>query len=652
MPEQEFEIYLSLLSKLLRLNPAQKAAISDELRDHMEQRLADLIQKGISREDAIKTAMEEFGDVSGLALDLTRVSRTPLKQVVVGSTLAASAVAAAIICWVSLFAPEHRIAAPLAVHAQTGNSPSQKAEEPKTSQAVPVFEDEDLFPEFLAKMTNLEFVETPLSEACSFLSEMHDVPILLHRQALEDAGIAPDYPVRLVLKELTFEEALNHLTRRLQLSWEVDGGIIRITAAAPERYLTRQFDLHKLTKLGYTPAEVDSFLRMAVDGWEDTDQERGTRVVIGSSVVVRQTYQRLRRIARALNAVERQEPMTFVEPCTGRDRLLSALREPGSVEFQEVPLVEALGFLSNAHNVPIMLDVEAIVDEGVPEDTPVTLTLKNRPLGKLLDAMFRDIGLAYIVRDGVIRITTTAVANEDTTLVAFNVRDLAATDELRTQLSDVILNTTTGNWIPIDQEGGDLVLTDAGGRMLVRQSDSMHLEIQTLLEQLRRARKDNAADQARPEPRSKLVTKSYRMPTEVAADLNKALISLVAPESWKQVDGETPQIHLVAAIPQMDQVDGVVSGGTHEVQVITSPAEKSKGGTKQEPATTRSMVVRPRSMLIIRQTPLVHREIQKFLTNIGVFYEVGELDRAGRGGMGGPVGGIGGHMGGFGGGFF
>jgi hypothetical protein len=54
MPEKEFEIYLSLLSKLLRLSPAQKAAISDELRDHMEERLETLIQAGVSREDAIK----------------------------------------------------------------------------------------------------------------------------------------------------------------------------------------------------------------------------------------------------------------------------------------------------------------------------------------------------------------------------------------------------------------------------------------------------------------------------------------------------------------------------------------------------------------------------------------------------------------------
>ena len=117
MPEQEFEIYLSLLSRLLRLSAEQKASISDELRDHLEERLAELLQAGVSREEAIKTAMDEFGDVTGLALDLTRVSRTPFRKVVVRSTIAASAVAAAIVCWVTLFVPEHRIAAPPAVQA-------------------------------------------------------------------------------------------------------------------------------------------------------------------------------------------------------------------------------------------------------------------------------------------------------------------------------------------------------------------------------------------------------------------------------------------------------------------------------------------------------------------------------------------------------
>jgi hypothetical protein len=39
MPEQDFELYLSLLSRFLRLKPAQRDEIADELRDHLEERL-------------------------------------------------------------------------------------------------------------------------------------------------------------------------------------------------------------------------------------------------------------------------------------------------------------------------------------------------------------------------------------------------------------------------------------------------------------------------------------------------------------------------------------------------------------------------------------------------------------------------------------
>jgi hypothetical protein len=35
MSEREFELYLSLLSRFLRLNPNQREEIADELRDHL-----------------------------------------------------------------------------------------------------------------------------------------------------------------------------------------------------------------------------------------------------------------------------------------------------------------------------------------------------------------------------------------------------------------------------------------------------------------------------------------------------------------------------------------------------------------------------------------------------------------------------------------
>ena len=72
MPEDEFDRYLTLLAKTLRLSEAQRRAIAAELRDHMEHRLDELTAQGLPREQAIQTALDEFGDASALANNLTR----------------------------------------------------------------------------------------------------------------------------------------------------------------------------------------------------------------------------------------------------------------------------------------------------------------------------------------------------------------------------------------------------------------------------------------------------------------------------------------------------------------------------------------------------------------------------------------------------
>ena len=48
MSEREFEHYLSLLGSLLRLRGGQRAEIAEELRQHLDERLADLQAAGLS----------------------------------------------------------------------------------------------------------------------------------------------------------------------------------------------------------------------------------------------------------------------------------------------------------------------------------------------------------------------------------------------------------------------------------------------------------------------------------------------------------------------------------------------------------------------------------------------------------------------------
>ncbi|MDB5348206.1 MAG: hypothetical protein JWP89_6583 [Schlesneria sp.] len=654
MPEQEFEIYLTLLSRLLRLSPSQKAAISDELRDHLEQRLGDLLQTGVSREEAIRIAMEEFGDVTGLALDLTRVSRTPMKKIVVRSTIAASVAAAGIVFWISLFAPEHRLAAPPTVQAQQDKPAVQPVD--KTPRPAPpvdrkisaLLDDQELFPAFLTKQLEANFDDTPLSEVCEFLQETHSIPIMFH-PSVHDEGVSPsEVMVSLHVKSLTFEELLNHLTRPRGLVWEAADGIVRVTTPDGTQLITRHFQLHPLIKRGHSVNSLLDVVRLATNNWEENNGVAATALV-GETVIVRQPYHTQRLIARMLAAIEQQQPLTLLATCSGRDQLEAALRKPTTVEFSDVPLNETLSFLSELHAIPILLDKRALDDEGMSLETPVKLILRDRPLSKILDLLLADLGLTYILRDGVIWVTTKASAEEQLSWVVYNISDLAPSEELQKQLSDAILRSTSSKWIEINQEGGILFATDADGCLLVKQTDLAQTEIQALFEQLRRQGIGQVVGGDQPNRRSRLVTKYYRMSSEIAADLCKTLPSLVEPDKWASVDGETRSIHLVASAPQFDQVDGVVSGGTLEVQVLHPVKDKSnRPEAKVEESSVKSVVVRPRSVLIIRQTQQVHREIQNLLSKLNIASEAATLEPGER-----PFGGMmgGGGMGG-GGGFF
>ena len=80
MSEREFENYLILVGRLLRLTPAQRDAVADELHDHLQERLEVLTARGVSRDDAVRIALEEFGDAAGLAGEFSEIVRGRKKR--------------------------------------------------------------------------------------------------------------------------------------------------------------------------------------------------------------------------------------------------------------------------------------------------------------------------------------------------------------------------------------------------------------------------------------------------------------------------------------------------------------------------------------------------------------------------------------------
>ena len=116
MSEQEFESYVRLLGRFLRLTEAQREAIGRELRGHMEDRLEELLGRGFTRDEAITAILDEFGDTAALASEFGKIGR---RRKWVMRTTTGTIAAAVCILVVSFLMPEHRpIPAPSMTQAQ------------------------------------------------------------------------------------------------------------------------------------------------------------------------------------------------------------------------------------------------------------------------------------------------------------------------------------------------------------------------------------------------------------------------------------------------------------------------------------------------------------------------------------------------------
>ena len=124
MSQQEFDTYLSLLCRLLRIAPRQREQVAEEFRAHLEDRLEELLSRGLPREEAIKLALEEFGDAAGLAAQLVSIVQGRRKRWIMRiGTISVAGLAAAVLLGVAFWPEGAKVKAPQAV-AQTEEKPA------------------------------------------------------------------------------------------------------------------------------------------------------------------------------------------------------------------------------------------------------------------------------------------------------------------------------------------------------------------------------------------------------------------------------------------------------------------------------------------------------------------------------------------------
>jgi uncharacterized protein YggL (DUF469 family) len=219
MTNSEFDNYLTLLSSLLQIRGEQREAIAKELKAHLEDRLDELLDHGVEREEAVRIALAEFGDAAGLAANFSLLGRNRRRRWVMKVT--SFSMAALVLLAVGIIAiwPEHRPgpAPQPAVAQQPGGQPSGPGPGPIDPNRGPgagggrvvAAVKSDGLDDKLSKRITAEFVETPVKDVLSYIGDVSDVQIFINRKALEDDGVPLDAPVTINLKSVRVDMLLD-----------------------------------------------------------------------------------------------------------------------------------------------------------------------------------------------------------------------------------------------------------------------------------------------------------------------------------------------------------------------------------------------------------------------------------------------------------
>jgi len=254
MSEQDFELYLKLLSRCLALTSHQREQIADELRDHLEERLDELARAGLPREKAVVQALDEFGDAAVLAAHFTTIARLKRRRFLMRLSFGSAAALAAGLLIAFAFSPDNRaVRGPAAVmaenkpkHPATANKPRAPARATPSPDVVqhPLSSDVGQQPrieEALNQATDFNIDPEPLKDAVDFIAQRYQIPILLDRKSLEDAGVDTSTEVKLPFAGLKLRQMLTLLLDQVgqPMGFDIRDGVLWVSTR--ERVEERRF---------------------------------------------------------------------------------------------------------------------------------------------------------------------------------------------------------------------------------------------------------------------------------------------------------------------------------------------------------------------------------------------------------------------------
>lgn len=164
------------------------------------------------------------------------------------------------------------------------------------------------------------------------------------------------------------------------------------------------------------------------------------------------------------------------------------LAQKVSVQIDNEPISKVLKDLGEKNKMKVEIDPSVAAD-GI-DSIPFSLTADGITLGSVLHILCESQGLISYFEKGNL-IVTTATADESKLFnreYALAPLGPAADPQV---LSFNLVGLTSGNWMAVDQEGGDILAMSPQG-LTIRQTRTVHAEIQALFDQIAAAGRPRA----------------------------------------------------------------------------------------------------------------------------------------------------------------
>jgi hypothetical protein len=249
------------------------------------------------------------------------------------------------------------------------------------------------------------------------------------------------------------------------------------------------------------------------------------------------------------------------------DRVEAALTQQVSFTFSDLPFKDAIQAIQRKTGLPIVLATKKVEEASISLETPVTVSLSDLTLEAFLRNFLSDLGLAFIVKDEVLQITTPEDSGSQLDSRIYPVLDLVARRTPVDESSAVVTSRTAGGRMGIaDYESlmdvitttidpdswedvggpGTIVEFDNAGVLIISQTRDVHRKIGPLLNTLRHVKGQQGLPTIAPSarvstqvrsPDGRLNAKGGLFSAESATPLTRRRV--VAPQhSW-----QVPQVY-------------------------------------------------------------------------------------------------------------